>query len=139
MGYVCADRLQWLETVLGQHERVILAMHHHPAPVHFPGMDKIALENGDEVLALAKRSGNVAQMIFGHVHRTISGQMSGIPFSILKSPAHQMPMDMTGTASSSSVAEPGAYGIVCITPETIIVHTEDFGLDLPTHVDSHSA
>ncbi|WP_186826950.1 phosphodiesterase [Shimia ponticola] len=139
IGYVCDTRLRWLERTLAQHERVILAMHHHPAPVHFPGMDRIALENGQEVLDIARRSGAVAQMIFGHIHRTISGQMGGIPFSVFKSPAHQMPMDMQGTKSSSSVAEPGAYGIICVAADSIVVHTEDFDLNSAIHEDSHSA
>lgn len=138
-GYLCDARLEWLQQQLAVSDRAIIAMHHPPAPVHFPGMDRIALDNGAEFLSIVAKSGKVAQMIFGHVHRTISGQMQGIPFSIFKSPTHQMPMDMHGTASSSSVDESGAYGILCIGPDTIVVHTEDFGLNITTQHDAPSA
>ncbi len=133
-GAMCAARLAWLDAALGAAERPILALHHHPAPILFPGMDRIALTNGDAVLDIAAKAGT-QQMIFGHVHRTISGQMRGIPFAIFKSPCHQMPMDMHSTSSALSVDEPGAYGILCVTPDSLILHTEDFTLGTAPAVD----
>ena len=37
-----------------------------------------------------------------------------------------MPMKLAIAGSSHSVPEPGAYGIVLLTPEGIIAHSEDF-------------
>ncbi|KNG94414.1 hypothetical protein ATO11_06960 [Pseudaestuariivita atlantica] len=138
-GRLCPERLRWLDTALSGTDRAILALHHPPAPVLMPGMDAIGLANGAELLDLVDRHPSVAQMIFGHIHRTISGQMRGHPFAIFKSPCHQMPMDMTSRSTSLSVAEPGAYGIVCVTKTCIIVHSEDFTLDPPLIDDPHSA
>lgn len=129
-GRLCADRLDWLEAQLtaAQGLRVVLAFHHPPYDVGFPGMDRIKLQDADAFLDILERHGNVALMINGHVHRTISGQARGIPFVMFKSPCHQMPMLMAGKTSSSSVDEPGAYGLLCLSADDIVVHTEDFAI-----------
>ena len=49
----------------------------------------------------------------GHIHRTISGSVHGIPFSVFKSPDHQPPMTFDSADTSLSVAEPGTCGM-CI-------------------------
>ena len=63
-----------------------------------------------------------------------------MPFSILKSTCHQMPMQLGNPSSAVSVDEPGAYGILLTTKDQIILHSEDV-LDAPAAVteDAHSA
>ena len=103
-------------------------MHHPPHPTGFPGMDRIALRNGDEFHRLIRRHGNVRHIVAGHVHRTVSGSFRGVPFSIFKSPVHQQPMDLRACDTSLSVDEPAAYGILLLTPDGVIAHTEDYEL-----------
>lgn len=138
-GYLCQTRLDWLRVALdgAGARRVSVFMHHPPLPVGFPGMDRIALQNPDDFWAVAR--GRVAQIFLGHIHRTISGTLNGAAFCVFKSPAHQMPMDMSGHASSVSVAEPGAYGIVLLRPDAIVVHTDDFTLSSEILSDAASA
>ena len=52
-----------------------------------------------------------------------------------------MPMDMHTTSSALSVAEPGAYGIVLLRPEGVVVHSDDFTLAevTPVGADPRSA
>lgn len=129
-GRLCADRLAWLETQL-EHSHggpIILALHHPPFDTGFAGMDRIALQNASELFALLNRFPNTVQIIAGHIHRTISGSIAGIPVSIFKSPCHQMPMMLGRAGSAHSVDEPGAYGIVLAGPDGIIIHTEDFAI-----------
>lgn len=127
-GYLCAERLNWLDLQL--HNRAdksaVIFLHHPPHKVGFGGMDNIRLANGDELLALLNRHGNVAHLFAGHVHRTISGNADGISYTMYKSTCHQMPMDLRGDDFSCSVPEPAAYGVVLLDGKNVIAHSEDF-------------
>lgn len=131
-GYLCADRLHWLDQQIqtaGQRQ-VIVFTHHPPMVTGMTGMDDIRLRNGDVLLDKLRAAG-VVQLISGHVHRTISGSCRGLPFAIFKSPCHQMPMILERSSLSMSVDEPGAYGILLIDRDAVRVHTEDFALTTP--------
>ncbi len=139
-GQLCDDRLAWLNAQLSGADRAIIFMHHPPFNVGFDGMDDIKLANADTFFELIQKHGNVAQLVCGHVHRTISGNARGIPFTIFKSPCHQMPMVLGEGVSSLSVDEPGAYGIILLKDDSIIVHSEDVFADTrQITVDGHSA
>nr|WP_316657100.1 phosphodiesterase [uncultured Gellertiella sp.] len=127
-GELCARRLFWLDHHLAEagDRPVLIFMHHPPHETGFAGMDRIRLRNGPDFYEVLARHGNVRHIIAGHVHRTISGSHRGIPFSIFKSPVHQQPMPFDTLDTSSSVDEPGAYGILVVTPNGLQVHTEDF-------------
>lgn len=129
-GRLCAARLNWLENALtwAAGKPVIVAMHHPPVMTGFSGMDHIALQDPEPLLKMLRAHDAPLHLLCGHVHRTISGFSSGVPFTILKSPCHQHPMTLGMSGSTQSVDEPGAYGIVLAGPDGIIVHTEDFAL-----------
>lgn len=131
-GYLCQDRLDWLDSALSEarlaEQRVILFTHHPPILTGFDGMDSIGLRNRTELVERLRAHGNVVQIISGHIHRTISGSAGGIPTAVFKSPCHQMPMLLHDSGHSLSVDEPGAYGILLLTDEAVIVHSEDFTL-----------
>ncbi len=139
-GKLCAKRLDWLDAQLSAAagKCVILFFHHPPYHVGFPGMDRIRLLDDDVVLEMINRHGNVALMVNGHVHRTISGVARGVPFTMFKSPCHQMPMRMTEQSSSSSIDEPGAYGLLCLSADAVVVHTQDVGPIAVVHDDEYS-
>lgn len=127
-GYLCTDRLGWLDRQLAEAagRPCYIFMHHPPHDVGFPGMDEIKLVNGSAFYDLVQRHGNVRHIFAGHIHRTISGAVRGIPFSIFKSPVHQQPMIFDVADSSLSVAEPAAYGIILLRDDGALVHTEDY-------------
>ena len=127
-GRLCPARLQWLDRQLAESggRPVVVFMHHPPHDTGFRGMDAIKLLNGDAFYEVVLRHGNVRHIVAGHVHRTIGGSHRGIPFSIFKSPLHQQPMPFDIADTSSSVDEPGAYGILVVTPDGLQVHTEDY-------------
>lgn len=127
-GQLCSRRLAWLDRRLGEarEKSVIIAMHHPPMAVGFPGIDAVRLLDAEVFLAIVRRHGNVRHILAGHVHRSISGDWHGIPFSVFKSTVHQQPLDLCSRSSSLSVAEPAAYGILLLGPAGAVVHTEDY-------------
>jgi 3',5'-cyclic AMP phosphodiesterase CpdA len=129
-GWLCATRLDWLDERLAEagDRRVIVFTHHPPIETGFKGMDWIGLKNRADLTARLGRAGNVAQIVSGHIHRTIQGSAGGIPVAILKSPCHQMPMALGYRDPSLSIDEPGAYGLLLLTDDGVVVHSEDFTL-----------
>ena len=129
-GWLCNDRLQWMEDALssaGPRKRIVFT--HHPTFITgFTGMDAIGLRNLDEVAERLSRHPNIRMIICGHVHRTILGATGGIPTAVLKSPCHQMPMLLDQPSWGDSVDEPGAYGILLLQEDNVVLHTEDFAL-----------
>jgi Icc protein len=129
-GLLCADRLAWLDAALaGSHGRMALVFAHHPPhAVGLPGMDAIALKNGDDLLDRLRTT--PAHLFCGHIHRTISGQARGVAFTMFKSTCHQAPLDLIRPDSTLSVAEPAAYGLLLLSEGGVIAHSEDIGLNL---------
>ncbi len=129
-GRLCEDRLTWLSNALNKaaDKPVIIFMHHPLGDVGFPGMDDIKLSNADDVLGIVKAHPTPVHIVAGHVHRTISGMWSGVPYTIFKSPCHQQPLDFSAANTSLAVDEPGAYGLLLLDGENLIVHTEDFAI-----------
>lgn len=129
-GHLCADRLAWLREALNAADgRIPLVFAHHPPhAIGLPGMDAIRLREGEPVLDILRGTG--AHLLCGHVHRTLSGQAMGVPFTMFKSPCHQAPLDLISDDSTLSIAEPGAFGLLLLTPGGIIAHSEDLGLNL---------
>ncbi|WP_412508481.1 phosphodiesterase [Roseovarius sp. SYSU LYC5161] len=132
-GLLCEARLAWLDRALetAGARRVIVFSHHPPFLTGFGGMDWIGLKNRAEMASRLRAHGNVVQIVSGHVHRTIQGSAGGIPAAIFKSTCHQMPMALGYRDPRLSVDEPGAYGLLLLTDDGVIVHTEDF--TLPQH------
>ncbi|MFD0857666.1 phosphodiesterase [Roseovarius aquimarinus] len=129
-GTLCDARLAWLDAALAGAEgrSAVVMLHHPPMEVGFAAMDAIALANRAEFLAVLKRRANTCQIVAGHLHRTVSGAAGGIACTILKSPCHQSPIMQPGMDSDASVDEPGAYGILYLGAEGVVVHSEDYGI-----------
>ena len=125
-GLLCKDRLDWLNAQLenAKNRPVLVAAHHHPFLSGLPGMDRINLTNGDELLQALKNHGN-CHLICGHIHRTISGCINGVPWAVFKSTCHQAPMDLSSPDTTLSVDEPGGYGVVLLAPDGAIIHNEE--------------
>lgn len=130
VGFLCEKRLAWLDRELraAKQKKVIIFMHHPAFPVGFKAMDDIRLLNEKSFFSILDDSNNVVHLISGHIHRTISGYVNGYGFTIFKSTCHQMPMQCESENVKLSTVEPGAYGIIFISREGVIVHTEDFEL-----------
>ena len=129
-GFLCADRLGWLDEALaGARARSLVFMHHPAWVTGLSGMDDIRLRNSSAFFDVLDKHKNTAHIFTGHLHRTISGNVQGYSFSTFKSPNIQTPLFLENLHISQSTPEPAAYGLVLL-GENIIVHTEDFQLAL---------
>lgn len=110
-GKLCATRLEWLDQQLRDAAQtdVCLFMHHPPCDIGDPILDPIKLQNTDDFAALLQRHGNVKQIFFGHVHRTLFRVWNGIPC---------ISLDSIGAASTGrSQSDTPALGLVYQTDE----------------------
>jgi len=133
-GYLCPDRLNWLDHALdtAQDQPCILFTHHPAFVTGFGGMDRIGLRNRAELIKRLHRNGAVVQIVSGHIHRNVQGAAGGIPNAVFKSTCHQMPLILGEQSPQLSIDEPGAYGLLLIGPEGVVVHTQDVGLPTVT-------
>jgi 3',5'-cyclic-AMP phosphodiesterase len=129
-GRLCPARMAWLQNALdtAPDHGAIVFMHHPPIETGFIGMDKIGLSNLGEVRGLLAGHPKLRHILAGHVHRSISASMAGVPVSLLKSTCHQMPMCLGETDHDLSVDEPAAYGILLAGPADVIIHSTDYTL-----------
>ncbi|MCR8725428.1 metallophosphoesterase [Frigidibacter sp. ROC022] len=127
LGRLGPERLAWLDSALaGARDRqVLVCAHHPPMPTGLPAMDSILLEDGAALVDRLLAHDAPAHLILGHLHRTVSGTMRGLPFTVLKGTCHQGPLELVSDDSTLSVDEPGAYGVVLLGPGQVIVHSED--------------
>lgn len=129
-GRLDAPRRAWLEATLDEagDRQVIVCSHHPPMPLGIPSMDAMPLENGDWLIDRLLAHPGPVHLILGHIHRTISGQVRGLPFTVFKGTCHQGPLDLVSMDSTLSVDEPGAYGVVLVGDRQAVAHSQDVGL-----------
>ena len=129
-GWLCADRLAFLENGLdsraGRH--AIICIHHPPFETGVIGMDAIKLRNAEQLLRLLARHGSL-HLICGHVHLTISGNTSGVSWTVLKSTCHQGVVDLNDPNTHLSSNAAGSYGLALLSDDGAIVHSIDVGTD----------
>ncbi len=138
-GWLCDDRLDWLEARLAETmgAPTLICCHHPPFDTGIVGMDAIKLRNGADVLSRLKAHGN-AMLVCGHIHRTISGVAQGVPYTMLKSTGHQAPLDFVTLDSALSIDEPPGYGVILLQPDGITIHHQDVLPRQQVRRDGHS-
>jgi Icc protein len=80
-GRLAASQRAWLERELLQAEQdavwVLLAVHHPPGPIGDALLDRLALEDGADLLALLADRPVARGLVFGHVHQYWQGELPG--------------------------------------------------------------
>jgi 3',5'-cyclic-AMP phosphodiesterase len=88
-GELDAERLAWLDAELASAPELptLVAMHHPSFATGIPIWDKLGLPAADRraLAAVVARHAQVARLVSGHVHRTISGQVAGCPALVVPS------------------------------------------------------
>lgn len=132
------DRRAWLEATLEEAAAAgrpcFLFMHHHPRRSHIRANDDIGLAAPDgEAFAalLARWSGTVAHVFFGHCHQFLSGRIGGVSVSGIRGTCHQGLPDFSGTPLLRGAPLSPAYGVVFLDADGHMAHVVDFTHDGP--------
>jgi len=128
-GTYCATRRAWLRRQLEDDsaEAFFIVMHHPPLAVGIPSMDQYALrEAGSFYALLAPFQSKIRHLFFGHLHRPIGGSWHGMPFSVVRSPNHQVALDLRTTSEVPGCQEAPGYGVVLIDDTSVVMHHHDF-------------
>lgn len=128
-GTYCSRRQAWLRKQLedASVHNFWIVMHHPPLPVGIPSMDQYALQDPEIFYALLTPfQSRIRHLFFGHLHRPIGGSWHGIPFSVVRSPNHQVALDMQTCPDVPGCHEAPGYGVVLIDETTVVVHHHDF-------------
>ncbi|HSB54094.1 MAG TPA: phosphodiesterase, partial [Gemmatimonadales bacterium] len=95
-GRLGAPQLEWLARTLaaGAARPTVVALHHPPFDVGIGFMDRLGLEDREELLAILSRHPQVVGVLAGHVHRTIIRRLGHAVGMIAPSTAHQIPLEL---------------------------------------------
>ncbi len=128
-GVFCPQRQQWLaeQLAIDDGRPLWIAMHHPPFDTGLPSMDAIGLVDAPAFAALVlPHRHRIRHLLFGHVHRPISGSWFGIPYSTLRATNHQVALDLQRGDRIPGSFEPPAYAVVLTDGDQVIVHNHDF-------------
>jgi Icc protein len=129
-GWLCENRLNWLNNQLSEASgSIYLFMHHPPFDIGISWLDQIGLVQKAEFEAvIAPYKSRIRQIFFGHVHRPINGEWLGIPFSTLYGTNHQVWMKTApheNRVQEHSYEKP-CYGVVLIDTQKTLIHTREY-------------
>jgi 3',5'-cyclic-AMP phosphodiesterase len=127
-GKLCRARLDWLEARLAQaHRPVIVFMHHPPMSIGHQAMDRMALRDPGIFLdLLARHSGRVRHVCFGHVHRPFFTTMNGVGFSAVPGTNHQVSLIGMDRGDLFASGEPGGYAVILFEGGRFGIHIQGF-------------
>jgi 3',5'-cyclic-AMP phosphodiesterase len=128
-GRYCEIRRAWLAERLREHavrrRRIVLFMHHAPARLGMKPMDDIMLADHEDLAGTIRAAGGVAYIVFGHVHRPVSGLWAGTPFTAIRGTNHQVWLDFSVTEGIPCSHEPPMYGIILLDHGQIAYHAHE--------------
>jgi Icc protein len=112
-GRLGERQLAWIAAQLGRSRRPLLvAVHHPPLAIGSPGLDAIALEDGDALLQLLSGCSRWRGLVFGHIHQHWSGTWplaaGGRAVPLLGCPSTLCPFDAVQPCPLDRAHEPGA-------------------------------
>jgi 3',5'-cyclic AMP phosphodiesterase CpdA len=129
-GWLCKNRLDWLDIQLSEaRDSIYLFMHHPPFDIGISWLDHIGLVQKAEFEAvISPYKSRIRQIFFGHVHRPINGEWLGIPFSTLRGTNHQVWLK-TEHHDKNDVEfcyEQPCYGVILIDDQKTLIHTREY-------------
>lgn len=140
-GALGAAQLEWLDaTLAAANQPVLIAMHHPPFRTGIGFMDTIGLADTEAFSRVLAKHENVIRLICGHVHRTIVGEVAGVPTMAVPGVAHQVILALSEDAPAQLVMEPPAYAIHIVERGTSVSHVGYVGaFGEPAHLADQKA
>lgn len=108
------QRAEFLQSVLAEtHEGVtLLAMHHPPFATGVDWMDRsgfVGLDRFTSVLEV--HPGTVDKIVCGHLHRSVSSVVGGVPAQVGISTVQHVALDLSASSEPSLIHDPVGYQI----------------------------
>ena len=109
-GFLCQDRLNWLDDCLSAEsgKPTLVFQHHPPFETGIRHMDVQNLLNGGALMDLLSRHRQVRHVACGHVHRPSETTLNGIGVSIAPNAAHSVSLALNPEAPPSFTMDPPA-------------------------------
>jgi len=109
-GYLCAQRLEWLEERLSEAPTrpTVVFMHHPPFRTGLAVPDQMGLADADALAVITARHPQVERIIAGHVHMAMLRRFAGTLAMTCPSTAHTMLPDFDRPERLAVLMEPPA-------------------------------
>jgi 3',5'-cyclic-AMP phosphodiesterase len=129
-GYLCAERLRWLEERLAEAPArpTVIFLHHPPFPTGLPFFDHMGFEGAEAFGAIVARFPNVERVAAGHVHCAMQRRFAGTLAMTCPSTAHQLFLDLQRVERLAVVMAPPSC-LLHVWHETtgLVTHTSLIG------------
>jgi 3',5'-cyclic-AMP phosphodiesterase len=124
-GRLGPDQLGWIDAALAARPDVpaFLALHHPPVRVGVPFMDGIRLEDGPRLGAVLARHRNVARVLAGHVHRTVSAIFAGTLVTVAPSTYRQINLRLRDDDPPGYLHEPTGFLLHLLDDGDCVTHS----------------
>jgi 3',5'-cyclic-AMP phosphodiesterase len=136
-GHLSTDQLEQLKSALDSHpnRHILVSLHHHPISLDSAWIDKIALNNPEELFSILDRYNNVRGLLWGHAHQLYEGERKGV--KLMGSPSTCIQFKVGQDKFGIDPAPPGLRWLALLPDgkiETGVEYLEDTpeGLDLTT-------
>jgi len=79
-GHLSSDQLELLQSALKDHteHHVLGSLHHQPVPLGSAWIDKLALDNPDDLFSILDQHHNVRGVLWGHAHQLYDSERNGV-------------------------------------------------------------
>lgn len=128
-GELCPERLRWLKETLDRSDKpCAIALHHPPVALGLPMLDPDRLEDGEALMQLLQHYPLVKHILFGHVHRPVTGHHRGLPYTSIRSVLYQAPPPVPAWDWDSfrPAREAPDLGVIDIRPEGLNIQFVPF-------------
>lgn len=122
-GHFDDTELAWLRDCLERNQDLptMLFTHHHPVPVGSTWLDKIGVDNGQELVDLIAKFPQVKMCAFGHVHQSVEMTHKNVDFRAVPSTCVQFKKHSADFSASEE--KPGYNLYRCASDGTIIAES----------------
>ncbi len=79
-GHLSQDQLSQLKSGLDANQdcHILVSLHHHPVSLNSEWIDRIALDNPEELFSILDQYSNVRGLLWGHAHQLYEGERNGV-------------------------------------------------------------
>jgi len=127
-GTLDGGRLLWLDTALARSDRpCVICLHHPPIPTALPAFDRIGLREPEAFEAIVeKHRAVVRQILSGHCHMPIGGNLAGITIFGVTSLLYQALPNFCDDRFLDGPGLTAAYGLAVADESHFTIHTVPF-------------